>query len=219
MPQTPFAVVVFDMDGLMLDTEALYVQVSQRLCARWGREYTSDMQNAMAGVTGDQSLAIMLDMLGVEADLAEVCEASSRMFLELVETDLRPMPGLMDLLGRLEQARMRKAVATSTPRDLTGHLLAKLDLGARFELIRTGDDVTHCKPDPEIYQLAARRLGVKPAEMLVLEDSYNGMLSATAAGAFCVAVPAFFARGRDFSRADLVVDSLAHPELSRLLGV
>ena len=114
---------------------------------------------------------------------------------------------------------MPKAIATSTGRRLTEACLAPFQLAPRFSFILTAEDITRGKPDPEIYLLAARRFGVPPGEMLVLEDSQNGCRAATASGAFTVAVPGEHSRQQDFSAADLVIESLADRRLYEALGL
>ena len=129
------------------------------------------------------------------------------------------MPGLTELLAALERAGIPKAIATSSSRRLTTACLDPFQLAPRFAFVLTSEDITHGKPDPEIYLLAARRFGVPPGEMLVLEDSQNGCRAAAAARAFTVAVPGEHSRRQDFSAADLVVDSLRDARLHEVLGL
>ena len=96
-------------------------------------------------------------------------------------------------------------------------MLGKFQLQPRFQFVLTCDDVRHGKPDPEIYRLAAERLGIRPERMLVLEDSQNGCRAAVAAGAVAVAVPGGHSRRHDFTGARLIAESLADPRLYELL--
>jgi HAD superfamily hydrolase (TIGR01509 family) len=129
------------------------------------------------------------------------------------------MPGVDDLLDELQAARIPAAVATSGTRDYVDYILTRLNLKDRFRFILTADDIQHGKPDPEVYLLAAQRLGVLPAEMLVLEDSANGCRAAVAAGAFTVAVPNRHTRDHIFAGARFIADSLADPRIRRVLGL
>jgi HAD superfamily hydrolase (TIGR01509 family) len=141
------------------------------------------------------------------------------LFLEIVDLHIQPMPGLLDLLDRLEKARMPKAIATSSAKSLMDACLSHFDLHSRFQFFLTAEDVKHGKPNPEIYLTAARRLGIPPSEMVVLEDSHNGCKAAAAAGAFAVAVPGLHSLQHDFSAASLVISSLADPRIYEILGV
>ncbi|HEY1785230.1 MAG TPA: HAD-IA family hydrolase, partial [Pirellulales bacterium] len=112
-----------------------------------------------------------------------------------------------------------KAIATSSgPRFVAG-VLAKFDFAPRFQFVLTSDDIVDGKPHPEIYLTAARRFGVAPHDLLVLEDSYNGCQAAIRAGTFAVAVPAGHSRRHDFSDAALEIDTLADPRMYQALGI
>ena len=129
------------------------------------------------------------------------------------------MPGLLELLDALERAGIPKAICTSSSRELVAACLRPFNLRGRFEFVLAAEDIVHGKPHPEIYLTAARRFGIPPAEMLVLEDSENGCLSAAAAGAYVLAVPGRHSREQDFSMASLVVESLADRRLYLTLGI
>jgi pseudouridine 5'-phosphatase len=132
---------------------------------------------------------------------------------------LAPMPGLMPLLDALESFGIPKAIGTSSARALVDACLRPLQIGPRFTFILAAEDIVRGKPEPEIYLAAAQRFGIAPAEMAVLEDSQNGCLAASAAGAFTIAVPGEHSRTQDFSMASLVVDSLTDPRLRAALGI
>jgi HAD superfamily hydrolase (TIGR01509 family) len=132
---------------------------------------------------------------------------------------LQPMPGLMELLDHLEQSNIRKAVATSGVRRYADNVLTRLGVKDRFEFILTAEDITRGKPDPEVYLLAAARLGLAPQAMLVLEDSANGCRAGVAAGAFTVAVPNRHTREHTFAGARFVAESLADRRILSSLGI
>ncbi|OHB73655.1 MAG: hydrolase, partial [Planctomycetes bacterium RBG_13_63_9] len=144
---------------------------------------------------------------------------SNRIFLDLLGDHLVPMPGLFELLAALEAAKIPKAIATSSSRELLDACLGPFDLEPRFEFVLVAEDVTHGKPHPEVYRTAARRFGLRPEETLVLEDSENGCRAAAAAGAFTVAVPGEHSRDHDFSVASLVVGGLGDPRLYEAIGI
>lgn len=211
--------VAFDMDGLMFNTEEIYMEVGSRLLRRRGHEFTAEIMDLMTGIPSKKGFELVIRHLGLADTVAELIEESDREYLSIVGQEIRPMPGLMDLLDALEAAGIPKAVATSTSLHLTTASLTPFDLQHRFAFILTSEDICHGKPHPEIYLTAANRLGVPPAEMLVLEDSEQGCRAAAAAGAFTVAVPAAHSRKHDFSGAALVVDDLADPRLYAVLGL
>ena len=129
------------------------------------------------------------------------------------------MPGLFDLLDALENAKIPKGVATSSQRSFVSNVLGRYQLEPRFEFVLTAEDIVHGKPDAEIYLSAAKRFGLPPHHLLVLEDSQVGCRAAVAAGAFTVAVPIGRSLSHDFSATEFVADTLADPRIFQVLGL
>ncbi|NQT36727.1 MAG: HAD family phosphatase [Planctomycetes bacterium] len=214
-----FAAVVFDMDGLMFNSEEIYWLVGEEVCRRRGCVFTRQVSDEMMGLPPEATFGVMIDRLGLDATWQELLTESEQLYIELLDAHLAPMPGLLDLLDALERAGTRKAIATSSSRKLLDTVLPRFDLQDRFQFALTAEDVTHGKPDPEIYLTAAERFGASPEDTLVLEDSQNGCRAGAAAGAFTVAVPGLHSRNHDFGVASLVVDSLADLRLWEVLGL
>jgi HAD superfamily hydrolase (TIGR01509 family) len=211
--------VVFDMDGLMFNTEDLYTLVGSELLRRRGFEFTDALKNEMMGLPPRASFELMIRRHRLAETWQELSAESNQIFLSLLDRHLAPMPGLLPLLDSLRRAGISAAIATSSPRELLTACLARLPARDVFAFSLTAEDVTHGKPDPEIYLKAAARFGIPPGAMAVLEDSQNGCRAAAAAGAFAVAVPADHSRSHDFSVASLVIDTLADPRLYTALGL
>jgi HAD superfamily hydrolase (TIGR01509 family) len=211
--------VVFDMDGLMFDTEEVYSLCGSELLRRRGCEFTPELKRQMMGMQPRPSFDIMIRRCGLRDTWQELAAESNRLFVEFLDGRPVVMPGLLQLLDALERAGIPKAIGTSSCRELVTACLEPLDLERRFQFVLTAEDIAHGKPDPEIYLTAAKRFGVPAAEMMVLEDSHNGCLAAAAAGAFVVAVPGEHSREHDFSQAALVADSLADRRLYLTLGI
>jgi HAD superfamily hydrolase (TIGR01509 family) len=211
--------VVFDMDGLMFNTEDVYTSVGGELLGRRGREFTAELKTAMMGLPPRPSFEAMIRACGLSESWEALSAESNEIFLAMLPGRLSMLPGLSELLDALERASIPKAIATSSARRLAEACLAPFDLARRFRFILTAEDIARGKPHPEIYQTAARRFGAPPQEMLVLEDSQNGCRAAAAAGAFAVAVPGEHSRGQDFSVARLVIDGLGDPRLYAALGL
>lgn len=215
---TPLAV-IFDMDGLMFNTEEVYTSVGTELLRRRGHQFTSELKDAMMGLRPQPTFEKMIAWCGLDDTWDRLAEESNTIFLDLLSKHLEMMPGLSELLDALEAAGIPKAIATSSDRRLARACLVPFDLEHRFEFLLTAADVEHGKPHPEIYLTAAERLGVAPQQALVLEDSENGCKAAAAAGTLTVAVPGDHSRRHDFSMADLVIDSLADPRLYEVLEI
>ena len=182
--------VVFDMDGLMLDTEPLYKMAWQRASADVGYELDDVSYTRLVGrPTGDCEAALRAQF-GSEFPLdrfrvrwPELWQAG------VAEAGIATKPGLFELLAFLDQRGLRLGVATSSEAEYAEFSLRSAGLAGRFAVVVTGDQVTRGKPAPDIYVEAAARLRVKPERCVALEDSEAGILAASGAGMIALLIP------------------------------
>lgn len=209
--------VAFDMDGLMFNSEDVYFETGTRLMREYGAEYTQELSLSLMGCAPRETFQKMIEWNLLNVGWEELQQKSNRIFLSIVRDTLRPMKGLMTLLDFLDENHIPKAVCTSSCREIVGEMLPIFDLERRFDFIITSDELTHGKPHPEIYLLAASRFGVRPESMMILEDSHNGCLAGANAGGFVVAVPGDHSRTQDFSMASCRAESLDDPQIFQIL--
>ncbi|MEZ6130233.1 MAG: HAD family phosphatase [Planctomycetaceae bacterium] len=210
--------VVFDLDGLMLNTEDIFDLAGRQLLNRRGMQMTEQIHRSMLGRRPDEAFQAMKDLTGITDRIEDLKSETRELFAEIAAHHLAMMPGLLELLDLIEERNLPKAVATSSPRDYLLDMLTRFDLLHRFPLTLTAEDVTHGKPHPEIYLSAATQLSVDPANVLVLEDSETGTRAAASAGAFTVSVPNQHTHRGDFSMTSLLARSLSDPQLLGLLA-
>lgn len=210
---------MFDLDGLMVNTEEVFHMTGHELMRRRGKVASQALFNAMMGRRAREAYAAMIEMMELPETIEELQVESESIFEAYLLTHLRTMPGLLQLLDHIEASNLPKGVATSSDRVYLQRMLGHFDLLHRFPMQLTAEDVTLGKPNPEIYLKAALRMGVKPHEMLVLEDSHNGTKAAAAAGAHIISVPHEHSEHHDFSPAKHVASSLIDPEILRLIRV
>ena len=201
--------VLFDMDGLMVDTEPLARRAWAQVVAPYGREIGDDLYGRMLGRRTVESAQLVLDALDLPVPLPELVERKTAVFLGTLESGVPAMPGLWALLDRIAAMGLAWAVATSTPRPVAEIVLGKLGVAGRYGALACGDEVPRGKPAPDIFLLAAARLGAAPAACLALEDSTAGCVAAAAAGMRVVAVPTELTRGETFACAHARYPSLA----------
>ena len=180
--------VLFDMDGLLIDSEPLWFEVETEVMTRLGGTWTPADQEALLGSSLDRSVRYFLDRASVPADPAQVADwMSGGIVAKVLERGVPIMPGAAELVATVAASGLPYALVTSSRRRFVDAVLART--GLRFPLVVCGDDVTRGKPDPEPYLLVTSKLGVPPGDCLVLEDSITGVTAAQAAGCFVVAVP------------------------------
>lgn len=214
MPESiQLAAAVFDLDGLMFNTEELYHQVGAEMLRRRGKVLTDDLLTQMMGRQSHEALQIMIDWHDLSDNVAQLEAETDVIFSKIIQTDLKPMPGLFELLDALEAASIPKAIATSSRRPFALTMLTQFDLLPRFSFLLTAEDIESGKPNPDIYLRAAKLLSIEPANMMVLEDSGNGCQAGVAAGAYTVAVLANHNQDQDFPGSSLIADGLADPRI------
>lgn len=218
-PTSPLRAVVFDLDGLMFNTEQLYYHVGSEMLRRRGKVLTQELIDQMIGRPSRVALQTMIDWHQLDDTVETLLRDNDAIFDELLPTRLAPMPGLLTLLASLDQAEIPKAIGTSSRRVFVDKVLRPFSLGSRFQFLLTSESVDRGKPDPEIYLLAAERFGIRPSEMMVLEDSEIGCRAAVASGAFAVAVPGDHSADHCFDGAQFVADSLEDTRIYASLGI
>ncbi len=175
---------IFDMDGTLVDNSAVHIEAFERFCARYG---VTDWREKMQGVFGmgndDIMRRILPEALIREKGLQALADEKEAIYRAIYAPHIVPIAGLVDLLGRLRQAGIRCAVGSSGCRANIEFVLEKCAMiGKFFDATVSGDQVTRCKPDPEIYLTAAKALGMEPSECVVFEDAEAGIESARRAG-------------------------------------
>lgn len=204
--------VVFDLDGLMADSEPLAEWAWGQVLARYGHRLDDRTLAEIIGLRVVDSARLICRRFLLPISPQEAAAERDRLFLQAVPTRLRARPGLYSLLDTLEVRGLPLGIATSGHCRYVALALQTLGLTDRFRAIVTGDEVEHGKPAPDVYLLAAERLGVPPACCLALEDAPLGVTAARAAGMVCVAVPNARTAALDFSHAHRVYSSLEEVE-------
>lgn len=205
-----FKAVIFDMDGLMLDSERVYREVFNRAAADCAMACPDELHERMLGRNSVDTRAILLDEWKDEDLLAKFFDRAQHHH-ELCFNEMPPAikTGLHELLDFLDEKQVPKVVATSTRRSHAIDRLEKAGLLRRFKTITTGDQVKHGKPAPDIFLLAASTIGMQPGECVVLEDSEAGITGAHAAGMTPIMVP-------DLKQPCAAVRDMAHSVLESL---
>lgn len=206
----PTWALIFDFDGLIVDTEAAIFEAWQELYRSQGEELElADYVNCVGSTFGQFDPMRELERrLGYEPDWPVLLAAKDRRIRE-GHVGLPPLPGVRELLQEAKEAGVPCAIASSSEITWVGRWLQELHLAPYFQAVWTRDRVARAKPAPDLFLGAADELGLEPSVCLVLEDSRNGLLAAEAAGCPCVIVPSTVTRGLDFTGAQAVLPTLA----------
>ena len=209
MPMYPSPqAVIFDLDGLMADSEPLAEWAWNRVLSCHGHQLDGQTFRAILGMRVADSARFICERFLLPISAVEAMAERDALFLEAVSARLRARPGLYPLLDELAARGLPLGVATSGHRQYVTLALRTLELEGRFQAVARGDEVERGKPAPDIYLLAAERLGVPPNRCLALEDAPLGVESALAAGMVCVVVPTQWTASLDFPGAYRVFPSL-----------
>ena len=182
--------VIFDMDGTMFDTERMWATFWEPALAALGLPYREGLAEAARGTAGVTTRNVVRQFYGPDCDAEAIVDSLHRVADEVFFSAPVPKkPGLDALLAWLKARHIPMAVASSSREAMIRHNLDVWGLTQDFKAIVSGQHVAHSKPDPEIFLLTARKLGVKPTRCLVLEDSYNGVRAGAAGGFVTVMVP------------------------------
>ncbi|MEL6246792.1 MAG: HAD family phosphatase [Cyanobacteria bacterium J06648_16] len=214
-----FKAILFDMDGLMLDSETVYHTAWQQAVTELGYTFDSGLYLDLVGRSNAEAERLMLEAFGGDFPVETFRTDWTRHWQRRVQTQGMPtQPGLWELLDFLEAEQMPKAVGTSSNAAEAALSLKSNRLWARFSAIVTVDDVAAGKPAPDIFLLAAQRLGMSPSDCLVLEDSNAGVEAAVTAGCQVIMVPDLQTPTPDSQARALQVCESLHEVLAMLTG-
>jgi HAD superfamily hydrolase (TIGR01509 family) len=211
--------VVFDMDGVLIQSEELWDEVRRRFTLERGGDYHEEAARAMQGMSAPEWSRYMHETLGVPDSPQAIVRAVVRRMSDAYRESLPLLPGATAAVERLA-GRWPLAVASSANRELIDLVLELTGLDRRFRATVSSEEVARGKPAPDVYLEATRRLGVDPGRAAAIEDSENGIRSADAAAMLVVAIPnrAFPPSHEALARADIVLDSLEELTVPLLAG-
>ncbi|HET6430253.1 MAG TPA: HAD family phosphatase [Phycisphaerae bacterium] len=212
--------VIFDMDGVLVDSYRAHLESWQRMASEYGVEITERQFAATFGRTSRDIIARFWGEGLSDERIAEMDGRKEELYRQTIAADFPEMDGARELIRALHSAGWKLAVGSSGPPENVQAAMAGLGLPECFDAAVTGMDVTHGKPDPQVFLLAAERLGIPPCRCAVIEDAPAGIEAARRAGMVAIAITGTAPRGK-LADADMVVDSLREltpNTIARLIG-
>lgn len=202
---------IFDMDGLMIDSERLYFQAERKMAKKFNKTVKDETLWKMMGRSPIESVKIFLDDSQIPISPEAALDIRNDIMREKLKTDLKAMPGLFHILD-VFWGRLKLAVCTGAQKEFLDIVVDGLRIRNKFSILQSSDGIEHGKPDPEIYLAVCTKLGFSPHQCVVLEDSSNGSLAGKQAGCYVIAVPSEYTYGQDFNFVDFMATDLLQAE-------
>ena len=212
--------VIFDMDGVIIDSEPIHYKLSKLYFNELGLDITDEEYYTFVGI-GDKEIFARLknkyNLMLKSDEMAATYEKRYIEYLKQMENE-EPIRGVDILIRNLHKKGLLLAVGSSASRENIGIVLKSFHLEGYFDTIVSGYDVENSKPFPDIYIRSAEKLGVDPAECIVIEDSSNGVKASKSAGMKCIAYKNRNSGEQDLSQADIIIDSFEKVEFDKLVS-
>jgi len=214
----PIQALIFDMDGVLVDSEPLHLEAYSRYLAGRGKTYGKSHNREFLGRKDSEIAPVIIEQFELEVSPEELITGKDEIFFALVRDHARPMPGSREVLREAKRSGLKVALASSSKSSAIELIVGCLEIGHFFDHLVSGDEVPHGKPAPDIFTLTSRRLSVPAANCLVIEDTENGVKAAKSAGMLCLAVPCDATSDQDHSLADWKLPSLKDFDLGSLIS-
>lgn len=210
---------IFDMDGVLVDSEPLHLAAYQELFKPHGIEYTEKHNQEFLGCKDIAMAHILVERYKLSMTPLDLVQGKEEILARMLRHEAIMRPGVVQLLESARRLNIPCAVASSATVGTIELVVEVLGIRKYFQCLNSGDQVPHGKPAPDVFLLAAERLSVAPQHCLVIEDTFNGIKAAKAAGMYCIAIPCDATMHQDHSAADLNLSSLEQVDLSEMVAV
>lgn len=201
---------IFDMDGVIIDTEPIHDEIVRGILAKDNIFITDKEFTKYMGMASTAVFELFIKKHNLPYTKEEMAkEHMSDLKKYIVDHHMRPIEGILPLLEKLKQYNAPMAIASSSPKDTIEFVADTFGITDYFKFFVSGEDLPHSKPAPDIYLKTAENLGIDPSKCIVLEDSRNGTVAAKEAGMYCIAFDNPNSGLQDLSRADIIVKSIS----------
>jgi beta-phosphoglucomutase family hydrolase len=213
--------VIFDMDGVIIDSEPIHFKVEKRLFEDLGLAISDDEHHSFVGTTSRWMWSYIKDKYNLDQSIEELVQMEATSYIDHLSSqkDEKPIPGVVDLIQELHGNNVRLAVASSASVRNIDIVLKMFNLEKLFEARVSGDEVRNGKPAPDVFLHCAKISGLRPCECIVIEDSKNGAEAAKAAGMMCIGFKNPNSGEQDLSATDIVIHSFSELGYRRLRQV
>lgn len=200
--------VIFDMDGVIIDSQPYHFAVEEAMCREIGIEVSTEESHSFVGMAGEKVWDYLKNKFGLQKSIEELMAFENKARIEYFSSleNVKPIPGIVDLLEEMNEHHIKTALASSSSIEVINIFISKLGLAHYFQQIISGNSVASGKPDPDIFIHTAKALQEAAANCVVIEDSANGVKAAKAAGMKCIGFRNANSGDQDLSLADMVIE-------------
>jgi beta-phosphoglucomutase family hydrolase len=209
--------VIFDLDGVIAETEHIHIQAEKLTLLKYRVKISNDELHKYTGTTAKQMFTELIGKYKLDTTFDKMFKEKDKILFKLLEKDVQPTKGVIELLHKLKQMQLKLGIASSSHKRLIDYILKTLEIERLFDSVVGAEDITHGKPNPEIFLMCANRLHVNSGECLVVEDATFGVEAAKTAGMKCLGYRNPNSGKQDLSRADFVTDDFSKLDIQRLL--
>lgn len=199
--------VIFDMDGVITDTQHIHNETNAKILQSYGIPLSSKDMSKFAGIPNKKTFTDLFKKYNVNADVDKAISEKWNLIKEKTKT-INAISGVLDFIKNLYNNKFKLAIASSSTADFIEHVLLSLKIKDFFAVIVNGDEVKNGKPNPDIFLKAAEKLNVNQVNCLILEDAPSGVAAAKSAGMKCIAITTTHKRG-DLAQADKIIDNFS----------
>lgn len=210
--------VIFDMDGVLVDNSKIHFEAFVVFCKRHGVDISADALKPYFGMGNDEIIPAVLSREIEPSELKALADEKEIIYRDIFASTIKPLDGLVDMLRGLKDMGVKIAVGSSGNTDNVNFVLEKCGIASYFDAIANGDMITRAKPDPEVFLLAAKLLGIEPESCLVFEDSFAGIKAARSAGMAAIAVATTYTRD-EHKDYDAIIDDFTQINSEQVISI
>lgn len=212
-------VIIFDMDGVLIDSEPAYLEMNKKLFKDLGIDLAKTDYHQFVGMSSKKMWTDIRDKFSLSNEVEELIEMERKSMYEILSSVSisSPMDGIIDLINILKNKNFILSVASSSARENIKLVLNKLNLTQYFEYVISGEDVNKGKPEPDIFLKVATKFNVPTSKCIVIEDSNNGVAAAKKAGMKCIGFKNINSGNQDLSKADLIIENFSQKSLDKII--
>jgi HAD superfamily hydrolase (TIGR01509 family) len=203
---------------VIAETEHVHIEAEKQTMLKYGVQITEDELHRYTGTTAKEMFTELIAKYRLDTTFETIFNEKEQVMFRLLETNTRPVKGVIELLYKLKEKHVKLAVASSSHKRLVQYVLSKLGVTELFDSVISAEDIEHGKPDPEVFLKSAKMLKVSPAECLVVEDAELGVQAARAAGMKCLGYKNPHSGNQDLSKADIVTDDFSSIDAQELVS-